>query len=101
MPSGFVTLLTVITAPVKSDIEPTSTVPSDKITLIVGLSFKAGKPVCSKASIVIVVVVASTTRPPLLAPALTGSFISITEPGLTTIPASIEAENVTVSLSFC
>ena len=49
----------------------------------------------------IVVVVAATTRPPLLAPALTGSLISITEPGLTTIPASIEVEKVTVSLSFC
>ena len=44
----------------------------------------------------IAVVVAATTRPPLLAPALTGSFISMTEPGLTTIPASIEVENVTV-----
>jgi len=38
---------------------------------------------------VIAVVVAATTRPPLLAPALTGSFISITEPGLTITPASI------------
>ena len=46
-------------------------------------------------------VVADTTRPPLLAPALTGSFISITEPGLTTTPASKEVVNVTVSLSFC
>ena len=46
-----------------------STDPSGKIALIVGLSFNAGKPVCSLASIVIVVVVADTTRPPLLAPA--------------------------------
>ena len=79
---------------------PTSTVPSDNITLIFGLSFKTGKPVCSKASIVIAVVVAVTTRPPVLAPDLTGSFISMTEPGLTTIPESIEVENVTVSLSL-
>ena len=45
--------------------------------------------------------VADITRPPLLAPALTGSFIAITEPGRTTIPESTEVENVTVSLSFC
>ena len=84
-----------------SDIEPTSTVPSERITLIVGLSFKAGKVVCASASIVTVVVVADTTRPPLLAPARTGSFISITEPGLTSIPESIEVVKVTVSDWFC
>ena len=96
-----VTLLTVKTAPTTLDTEPVSTVPSDKITAIVTELFKFDSVVFPTASIVIVVVVAATTRPPLLAPALTGSFISITEPGLTTIPASIEVENVIVSLSFC
>ena len=81
-----------------------STFPLLKITLIVGLvagSPNAGIEVAVAASIVIAVVVAETIRPPLLTPALTGSFISITEPGLTTTPASIEVVKVTVSLSFC
>ena len=59
------------------------------------------KSVEASASIVMLVVVAATTRPPLLAPALTGSFISITEPGLTTTPASIEVVKLIVSDSFC
>ena len=87
----------MITAPTMFDIEPTSTVPSERITLIVGVSFKAGKVVCASASIVIVVVVEDTTRPPLLAPARTGSFTSTTEPGLTSIPESIEVVKVTIS----
>ena len=61
------------------------------------MSFKTGKVVCASASIVIAVVVADTIRPPLLAPARTGSFTSITEPGLTTTPASIEVLKVITS----
>ena len=42
--------LTVRTAPVISVIVLDSTVPSERITLIVGLSFKTGKLVCCLAS---------------------------------------------------
>ena len=91
----------MITAPEILDIVPISTVPSSKTTLISGVSDIEGINVSEEASIVIVVVVADITRPPLLAPALTGSLISITAPGLTTTPASIEVEKVTVSDSFC
>ena len=65
------------------------------------MSVTSGKLVWATASIVIAVVVADTILPPLLAPDLTGSFTSITEPGLTTIPASIEVVKLTTSLSFC
>ena len=91
----------VKTAPLKAVIDFVSTVPSDKITLNVGLSPKAGKVVFESESIVMAVVVAATTRPPLLAPALTGSFTSITDPGLTTIPASIDVVKFMISDSFC
>ena len=39
--------------------------------------------------------------PPLLTPALTGSFISMIAAGLTTAPASIEVVKLTNSDSFC
>ena len=70
------------------------------ITLIVGL-FVVGKSVLAVSSTVIVVVVAALTLPPLRTPALTGSFISITEPGLTITPLSIDVVKDTISLSFC
>ena len=74
--------------------------PSGIITLIVGL-FVVGKSVLAVSSTVIVVVVAAFTLPPLRTPALTGSFISITAPGLSITPLSIEVVNVITSLSFC
>ena len=43
-------------------------------------------------------VVAELTLPPLLRPERTGSAISITAPGLTTTPESIEGANATTSL---
>ena len=76
-----------------------STVPSGIIMLIVGL-FVVGKSVAEVSSTVISVVVAAFTLPDLLTPALTGSFISITLPGLTIIPESIEVLKFTTSLSL-
>ena len=75
--------------------------PSGKITLIFGLSLISGKVVLLAESIVIFVVVAATTRPPLLAPARTGSLIAITLPGLTIAPESIEVVNEITSDSLC
>ena len=70
------------------------------MTLNVGL-FVVGKSVAAESSTVICVVVAELTLPPLLTPERTGSAISITAPGLTTTPESIEVPKVTISLSFC
>ena len=50
---------------------------------------------------VISVVVAALTLPPLLTPERTGSAISITAPGLTTTPESIDVLNEQTSDSFC
>ena len=60
-----------------------------------------GKSVAAVSSTVICVVVAAVTLPPLRTPERTGSAISITAPGLTTTPESIEVANATISLSFC
>ena len=89
-----------MTAPETLDTDLLSTVPSGKITLNVGL-FVVGKSVAAESSTVIWVVVAELTLPPLLRPERTGSAISITAPGLTTTPESIEVANETTSLSFC
>ena len=77
-----------------------STDPSDKITLKVGL-FVASKSVFSVSSTVIAVVVADFILPPLLNPALTGSFTSITCPGLTIIPSANPEVKLIVSVEFC
>ena len=63
--------------------------------------FDVGKSVAAVSSTVIWVVVAAITLPPLRTPERTGSAISITAPGLTTTPESIEVPKVTISLSFC
>ena len=60
------------------------------------------KSVASVSSTVTTVVEATADNlPPLLTPALTGSFISIIAPGLTTAPESIDVEKTTTSDSFC
>ena len=81
--------------------------PSGKITAKV--ASPTGLPLASTAKSVAAVSSAVTTvveatadnLPPLLTPAHTGSCISITAPGLTTAPESIEVAKATTSLSFC
>ena len=53
------------------------------------------------SSTVIEVVVAVFIRPDRLAPLRTGSFTSITAPGLIVTPASTDVVNETTSDSFC
>ena len=57
-----------------------------------------GRPAAS--SIVSVVVVAAAIRPPRREPERTGSAMSITCPGLTTTPASMDAVKLTTSVSY-
>ena len=90
----------MITAPEIDKTPLVSIVPSGKITDKVGLLVVA-KSVAAESSTVISVVVAAKTLPPLLTPERTGSDISITAPGLTTTPESIEVANVQTSLSLC
>ena len=91
---------TVTTAPDIPDTDLLSTLPSDKTTDNVGL-FVASKSVAAVSSTVIAVVVAAFILPPLLLPALTGSLISITCPGLTTTPSYKPVAKLTVSVEFC
>ena len=88
---------TVITFPTIELISLCSTVPSGNITLNFALLVDT-KSVAAESSTVISVVVAELTLPPLLTPERTGSAISITAPGLTTTPESIEVPKVTISL---
>ena len=93
---------TVKTAPSRVETALVSIVPSGKITDNFG--FDPNVLVCKFteviSSIVISEVVADFTFPPLLNPDLTGSAISITEPGRTITPLSIDVEKVTVSDSL-
>ena len=74
--------------------------PSGKITLNFALSV-IDKSVASSSSTVITVVEAAEILPPLLIPLLTGSIMSMTIPGLTTAPPSIDVLNVMISDSLC
>ena len=90
---------TVTTAPKTPDTDLVSTVPSGNMTLNVGL-FVVGRSVAAESSTVIWVVVAELTLPPLRTPDLTGSAISITAPGRTTTPESIDVVKVQTSDSL-
>ena len=92
---------TVIVPPDIDETDLLSKVPSGNINPNVGLPV-VGKSVALVSSTVTTVVdVTDFNLPPLLTPALTGSFISIIAPGLTTAPESIDVENATTSDSFC
>ena len=89
---------TVITLPTTL-----TTVRVSTVDVLLSIADKVGVLVAvmpSALSTVITVVVADTTRPPRLTPARTGSLISMTWPGLTITPASIDAVNATISVSY-
>ncbi len=92
--------VTLIVLPLILDIFLVSKVPSGKITDNLGL-FVASKSVLETSSTSTAVVDAECIRPPLLRPALTGSLICITCPGLIKTPASAVQVKVQVSVAFC
>ena len=97
----------MIVPPEIDEIALLSNDPSGKITA--NVASPTGLPLASKAKSVAEVSSTVTTvgevtadnLPPHLTPALTGSWISIIAPGLTTTPESTEVLKATTSDSFC